>query len=324
MSLKRPNFFVFLVVMGYCFSQLAALPARGEQITAFTAIEPYAFFVEQISGNAVRVETLVSSGKDPHTFEPTPSRLSKLSSGKIYFKTGMPFEERLLEKFPSLFPHLKVVDTNKGIIYRKMENDKHGSKPHIHDNHKRRGEHKSKDTNVAHINQSESSHGNNHSNLDPHVWLSPKNAKMICENIAETLSSFLPEYGDLFRNNTQHLKQALDLLDSNLSDSLSKFKGKSFYVYHPAFGYLADDYGLVQRAVEIEGKEPTAKQLARLIDSARRENVSVVFVAPQFSKKGANTLAQGINGVVVEIDPLERNYIANLEKIVQKIHSSLK
>ena len=100
---------------------------------------------------------------------------------------------------------------------------------------------------------------------------------------------------------------------------LAPCKGKTFYVYHPAFGYFADAYGLKQVSVEIEGKEPTAKQLADLITRAKADGVHVIFVQQQFPRKSAEAIAQEIDGVVIPIDPLSENYVANLEDIARKL-----
>ena len=67
--------------------------------------------------------------------------------------------------------------------------------------------------------------------------------------------------------------------------------------------------------MEIEGKRPTARQLARLIERAKAANVKVIFVQPQFSEKSAAAVAEAIGGVVIPMDPLARDYLANLRKM---------
>ncbi len=94
-------------------------------------------------------------------------------------------------------------------------------------------------------------------------------------------------------------------------------------MFHPAFGYFAHEYGLQQVAVEIEGKEPTARQLARLIKNAKEHDVKVIFVQPQFPKKNAENLAESIGGAVVPIDDLARDYVTNLEEIAKKNQNPL-
>jgi len=96
------------------------------------------------------------------------------------------------------------------------------------------------------------------------------------------------------------------------------------YVFHPAFGYFADAYGLTQVPVEFEGKEPGARQLAGLIDRARADGVRVIFVQPQFSGKSAAVVAAAIGGAVIPINPLSRDYLANLEAMASAVEQGLR
>ena len=296
----------------------------------FTAIAPYGYFIDQIGGEFIGVETLVGVGKDPHTFEPTPAQISKLSLAKAYFKVGMPFEDRLVKKISALFPNLKIVDLNSGLELRKMEvSDYHENSPtasHSHDREKseKRKGHDHRNSSSKGSDSQASNHQHAHGSMDPHVWLNPANVKIICSNILETLVSIDPERSDIFKKNAQTFDQKIEDLDQYLAETFKGLNNKNFYVYHPAFGYLADRYGLRQKAVEIEGKEPSARQLAKLIDAAKKEGVKVIFVAPQFSRKGAETVASGIGGAVLEIDPLAKDYLANMRKMADNIRSGLK
>jgi zinc transport system substrate-binding protein len=94
-------------------------------------------------------------------------------------------------------------------------------------------------------------------------------------------------------------------------------------VYHPAFGYFADAYGLKQVPVEVEGKEPSARQLAAFIERAKAAGAKVIFVQPQFSTKSAEAVARSIGGAVVPMDPLATDYLANLERTAEKTAEAL-
>ena len=83
-------------------------------------------------------------------------------------------------------------------------------------------------------------------------------------------------------------------------------------VFHPSWGYFAKRYELEQEAVEKQGKEPKPKEIINLIDEAIDEGIKVVFVAPQFSKKSAEIIANGIDGKIIFIDPLSQNWKKNL------------
>jgi zinc transport system substrate-binding protein len=86
-------------------------------------------------------------------------------------------------------------------------------------------------------------------------------------------------------------------------------------VFHPSWGYFAADYGLNMITIEIEGKEPSAQDLAKLVDLAKEKHVKVIFVQPQFSTRSAQAVAEEIGGEVVAVDPLAKDYIANMDKV---------
>ena len=86
---------------------------------------------------------------------------------------------------------------------------------------------------------------------------------------------------------------------------------------------MADRYGLKQVAVETGGKEPSARQLATLIDKAREAGAKVIFMQPQFDRRNAETIAKAIEGAVVSLDPLDADYIENLEEMASKVESAL-
>jgi len=156
---------------------------------------------------------------------------------------------------------------------------------------------------------------------DPHIWLSPRLAKIQVENICQALVEIDPVNKDFYEKNKNDYLIKLDNLDLKLRDAFSEMKGKKILVFHPAFGYLARDYGFEQIAIEIEGKEPSAENLARIIDTAKKENIKTVFVQKQFSQKSAKAIAQQIGGIVVPLDPLAKNYVENLRRIGENISS---
>jgi len=150
---------------------------------------------------------------------------------------------------------------------------------------------------------------------DPHIWLSPRLVKIQVENIYLALVEIDPENKGFYENNKNEYLAELDAFDLELKNAFSKIKGKKILVFHPAFGYLARDYGFEQIAIEIDGKEPSAENLANIIDTAKEENIKTIFVQRQFSQKSAEAIAKQIDGVVVPLDPLAEDYIENLRRI---------
>ena len=158
---------------------------------------------------------------------------------------------------------------------------------------------------------------------DPHIWLSPRLVKVQAGTIAEALIEIDPAGKTSYEENLAAFLQDLDALDAHLAEALAPIKSKTFMVFHPAWGYFADDYGLEQEAIELEGKDPSAQQLARVIEMATDEGVRVIFVQPQFSMESARRVAEAIGGAVVPIDPLARDYIANLERVAVAAREAL-
>jgi zinc transport system substrate-binding protein len=298
---KSIIFFVVLV------SVLVFLPVdrtQGEQtkLTVFVSILPQAFFLDRIGGEHVDIGVFVGEGQSPHTYEPTPRQMAKLASAKAYFAIGVPFEKSVLRKIRQSHKNLVVVETQKGIALRYLAG-------HDHDHgNGRGGEHEAK----------------SHKTPDPHLWMDPKLAKIQARNISDALCRLDPVHKQDYTENLKAFQADLDRVDARISRSLAPFKGRRMYVFHPAFGYFADSYGLVQTPIEIEGKEPGAKQLASLIERAKRDRVKVIFVQPQFSMKSAGIIAKGIGGVVVPMNPLARDYLANLEKIASAVERGLR
>jgi zinc transport system substrate-binding protein len=158
---------------------------------------------------------------------------------------------------------------------------------------------------------------------DPHIWLSPRLVKVQAGTIAEALIEIDPAGKTSYEENLAAFHQDLDALDAHLAEALAPIKGKTFMVFHPAWGYFADDYGLEQEAIELEGKDPSAQQVARMIEMANDEGVRIIFVQPQFSMESPRRVAEAIGGAVLPIDPLARDYIANLERVAAATREAL-
>jgi len=280
---------------------LTVAPAgAGDIVTVFCSIAPQAFVLERVGGDAVEVHVLVGPGQSPHTFEPTPRQMAELTEARVYFTLGLPFERELAERIADLNPDLVVVDMSAGIERRQIEGG------HDHDDHGPDCDH-SQDAGLP----------------DPHVWLDPRNAGLMARAVHYALADLSPERTGALGANVEALLNDLDDLHAELAEALSPLGGGRVYVFHPAFGYFTDAYGLVQVPIELGGTEPSARELAELIERARTDEVRIVFVQPQFSSKSAAAIAAEIGGAVVHIDPLAADYIANLRHIAQEVRKAL-
>ena len=141
--------------------------------------------------------------------------------------------------------------------------------------------------------------------------------------IRDKLTELAPEHAAAFARNHDAFVAELDTLDRDLHDLLDPLPNRRFMVFHPAWGYFADSYGLTQVPIEREGKEPGARALAALIDQAKEDGVKVVFVQPQFDKRQARQVAEAIGGAVVAVDPLAADYVDNLRRVGREFAQAL-
>ena len=155
-----------------------------------------------------------------------------------------------------------------------------------------------------------------------------KSAHLRAKTQAETITEALIDYDESHRSdyeaNFEKLATEIDKLDNEMKAIFSGHKGLQFLVFHPSWGYFAESYGLHQVALEIEGKDPKPAQLAELIEHAREENIKVLFVQPQFSRKSADLIAREIGGQVAFADPLAEDWINNLRSVAMKFKAALK
>jgi len=257
------------------------------QIGVVVTVGPQEEFVKRVGGERVNVTVMVPPGADPHTYEPLPNQMKQVQNAQIYFQVGsdVEFELAWMDKLTSINPQMKLVNTSTGIQLIP--------------------------------NTAESEEGS-----DPHVWVSPRNAKVMVENIYQSLVQADPENKDYYTKNRDEYLKELDELDKTIIQKLSGKNNTKIMVYHPAWAYLCKDYNLQQISIEQDGKEPTPQAIVSLVDTARRENIKVVFVSPEFSTSNAQVIASEIGGKVVAVDPLSNDYLKNMQKVAEAFAST--
>ncbi|NLK66085.1 MAG: zinc ABC transporter solute-binding protein [Campylobacteraceae bacterium] len=274
-------------------SLVACVSLFGKPLVT-TTILPTKYFVEQIVGDEVEVEALVLKGSNPVTYEVKPSQMKSVERSDLHFSVGVEFDRVSLVKLQNQFPSLKVVDTGRGIEKIAMASHHHGGdKQHNH-------------------------------RLDPHIWLDPVLVKTQAENIAEALIKEYPEKKELFESNLAKFKDKLDEFDKATAEKLKELKTNKFMIYHPSWGYFSKRYGLVQIPIEMEGKEPKPADLKKLTEEAKKEDIRVIFISPQFSQKSAKAIAEQTGTKVVEIDQLPEEWFSEMKKIVDIFVENLK
>jgi len=259
---------------------LCPLLLAAAPLRVYVTIEPQRYFVQQIAGQLAMVSVLVPPGSEPHTYEPKPRQMADLTKAKLYFAVGLETENIWLGRIRAANPKLKIVATDCGIKKIAMA-------------------------------------GGHESGLDPHIWLAPRQVKIQAANIAQALIAADPSNAAVYRANLSRFTAALDSLDRELTQTLKS--RPSFMTFHPAWGYLARDYGLKQLVVEVEGKEPKPAQLQQLIAAARRERIRVVLIEPQYSDRAARIIATEVGARVMTADDLSGDWAANLKQVAAGI-----
>jgi zinc transport system substrate-binding protein len=155
------------------------------------------------------------------------------------------------------------------------------------------------------------------------VWLNPRYAKILAANVAAALERADPDHAAEFRERLAALEAELDALDAEVAETLAPVRGRTLIADHPFYGYLADAYGLRQAAIESGGFKPGSKRLARLAERARAEGVRAVFVQEGAAAASAETVAREIGARVVALDPMSRDYDANLRRMARRILDGL-
>lgn len=259
-------------------------------------IAPLKPLVENILGGDFEVSVLVPPGASPETFEPTSKQLREVESARFVFGTGLlEFEQALLHRVAR---KEQIVNLSQGIELIA------GSCSHAHHKHT---------ANCQHDNHTHHAHG-----IDPHIWCSPKSLGKMAENTYNAIAREMP---DSTKYNERYTTLCIKLLelDEEVAEMCNQSMRSTFIIYHPALTYLARDYGLTQIAVENEGKEPSAKHLANIIEKARNEKLKNIFYQSEFPASSVEIICNDINANAVEINPLDENVMDNIRHIVTLI-----
>ncbi|MDD4161973.1 MAG: zinc ABC transporter substrate-binding protein [Methanothrix sp.] len=159
--------------------------------------------------------------------------------------------------------------------------------------------------------------------IDPHIWLSLRNAAVQVNNICSGLIEVDAQNKDFYIRNRDDYLGRLKALDGELNRTFAGKKIKIFIVQHPAWTYFARDYALSQVPLMEGEKEPGPKYLGEVIELARKNNITTIFVEPQFNPKSAEVISREMNASIVALDPLAGNYLDNMRNASMEIAKSL-
>lgn len=273
----------------FVFLFFVVLVSQGfaQKLVVAVSLQPYANLAQKIGGERVEVVAMLPPGADPHTFEPKPATLQAFSKAKIYLSDGSGMDVAWMPRFKGVNPDVVVASITTGITW--IEH---------HEEHEHHGE-----------------------ELDPHVWTSPMQVRLMAENIFKIFSEHDGTGKEYYASRLATLVSEINQMDLDLKAAVGRLpkESRTFIVFHPSYGYLARDYGMMQLSIEMNGKEPKPKDLKRLVEEGRKHKVKVIFVQPQFSKRSSQTIAKELGAVIESTDPLAYDFSANIQALIGAI-----
>lgn len=278
--MKKILFLLFILFTSLAFAKPVVI----------VSILPQKTFVQKIAKDMADITLMVEPGNSPHSYEPKSSQMIAVSKADIYFSIGVEFENVWLEKIKSQNSNLKFINLSDNI-------SKIAIKHHTH-NHKE----------------------NHAGKSDPHIWTSPKNVEVMAYSIYKALIAIDPKNENFYKTNLDDFIREIRDTDTQIKEILKKTEPKTkFMVFHPSWGYFANEYNLKQIAVEVEGKEPKPREIIKIINEAKKENIKVIFTQPEFSDKSAQIIAKEAGVVVKKISPLNPDWSQNLINMAKAI-----
>lgn len=273
------SIFALLIVLLSCGSAPQGEEDNGKIIAA-VSILPQKAFVEAVCGDLAEVIVTVPPGFSPEVYEPTPREMATLSEADIYFAIGVPVEETgMLEALSAKTVLVPLDEACRG-RYDDLQID---------------------------------------NGRDPHIWLSMKRAVVMVEAIAEEMAKLDPDNAQVYAGNAASYISELEAASLEISDILKDIPQRKFIVFHPAFGYFADEYGLTMLALEEHGKEATAATLMEMTELAKAESIRVIFYQAEIDSSQSAAFAEEIGGRAFMLDPLSGDYINNLKSMARAI-----
>lgn len=268
-------------------------PATGDTRPSLTVtIEPLRYVAEQLAGPHFEITTMVPRGSSPETYEPTSRQLIALSRSRALFLTGhLGFECNWLKALQANAPQTAFIPLSEGIDYIR---DTQG--------------------------ECSSHTGHSHSSgVEPHVWTSPRNMAVIARNLCDALCQIDSAHTDDYRSNLQQLEQRITATDDSIRTLLRGGIQREFLIYHPTLSYFARDYGLVQHAIEADGKEPSPARLQQLVAACRSRNIRTVFVQQEFDSHNAEIIVNETGARPVTINPLSYDWEAEMITVARAL-----
>lgn len=282
----------------FCLMSLWTHPALAATPRVVASIQPLQSLAAMLLKGIAEPGLLLEANQSPHSFSLTPSQMRKLKGAELLIWVGPELERplaRVLAQMPSQMPTQMPIK-NSGLKTLRLMGAKGihllPNQGHQHDE-------------TAHEHEHE--HGHEHEGQsDPHLWLSPANGQQILELMAEALAEIDPTQAPLYRERAIKAKAELERLDEALRAQLAPIQAKGYMVYHDAYRYFEQHYGLSSLgAITLNPEQPLgAARLQRLRERIRHQGAICLFVEPQFSPRLGERLAESTGLRLGQLDPI--------------------
>jgi len=272
-----------LAMAGVCLSAVFGVSHAAEPLKAVASFSILGDIVREVGGNDVSLTTLVGPDGDAHEYEPTPGDAKKLSAARVLFVNGLEFETWLPKLTKASGFAGQTVVASQGITPRKFAGDGHGGKHDAHD-HDHDHDHDHKDGH------------HHHGDADPHAWQSLANGVIYARNVAEGLAAADPAHAEAYRQRATAYIAKLEALDARAKQTFGAIPAERRKVVtsHDAFGYFGDAYGVtfISAMGVSTDAEPSAGEVARIIEQVKRDKVPAVFIENITSPKLVQQIAR--------------------------------
>lgn len=259
----RPSSLVLAAALG-----TTALPARAEVPRVVTDIPVVGAMVQQVMGDLGQPEILLQAGGDPHSYQLRPSQARSLQDADLLIWVGpelTPWLERAATSLSAQSEMLALLDLPATHRRDYAGGEHEHEHEHEHDGH-------------GHAEE-QAHHDHDHSGTDPHAWLDPANGQAWLAGIAETLSRRDPDNAGVYAANAAKAADEIAALDEELKSALTPTQGKRFVVFHDAYGYFTEHYGL-EPAIAVslgDASTPSAARLRAIRDEIAEEGAVCAF-----------------------------------------------
>jgi ABC-type Zn uptake system ZnuABC Zn-binding protein ZnuA len=272
--MRRANSRIIALAAVFLVASLPPIPARAGagELRVLASFLPMYIFTLNVAGDAPGVSVdlmLPASMGCPHDYSLTPGDMRKIAAADLFIANGYGMEEFLGAPVRKANPRIRIVETARG---------------------------------VPPIREAEGGHDG----INPHTWVSPRNAIIQVRNIEAALASASPRNAAAFRRNADAYASKLAVLAGEFDSASARFSNKRIVAFHNVFDYLARDMGLsiVGNIEESPGQEPSAGEIGRLVRAIREKRAAAVFWEPQYPRRLAEMIAAEAGIPARVLDPL--------------------